>query len=171
MARALLFGFLAVAGVACIEPLRGGGAQCSPLALNVASQEADTITIDTGLRFVPGDSGFGNTAPWCKTLAVQYTAYLTNGTKFDSSIDVGRALVFVPGIGALIDGFEQGVIGMRSCGSRRLIIPPGLAYGPNEVRNNQGQVIVPANSTVIYDVKVLLIEGEQQIDCDNPPTA
>jgi FKBP-type peptidyl-prolyl cis-trans isomerase len=98
---------------------------------------------------------------------VHYNAYLLNGTKFDSSVDIGRALVFTPGGGTLIDGFEQGVIGVRSCGSRRLIIPPELGYGANVVHGDSGQVIVPANSTLVFDIRMLEIGGEPVVVCDS----
>ena len=79
--------------------------------------------------------------------------------------DIGRPLVFTPGLGALIDGFEQGVIGMRTCGTRRLIIPPNLGFGAEPLRNQAGEIIVPGNSTVVYDVELLEIDGEPIVLC------
>ena len=56
---------------------------------------------------------------------------------------------------------------MRSCGTRRLIIPPDLAFGPNAIRNDSGRVIIPANATVVFDVKLLEIGGEPVVTCDS----
>jgi FKBP-type peptidyl-prolyl cis-trans isomerase len=91
-------------------------------------------------------------------VAVHYTAYLLDGTKFDSSLDIDRPLRFTPGYRELIDGFEQGVVGMRTGGTRRLIIPPRLAYGDEPVRDGSGAIIVPANSTLVFDVEMLAID-------------
>jgi FKBP-type peptidyl-prolyl cis-trans isomerase len=117
----------------------------------------DTITTTTGLRFIEVAAGGGPALPWCKSVSVDYDAFLLDGTKFDSSRDLGVPLNFVPGVGDLIDGFEQGVIGMRATGKRRLIIPPELGYGSEPVRNGSGTIIVPANSTLVFDVELLVI--------------
>ncbi len=154
---------LATAG--CFEKLSGPG--CAAATWDVAGTSGDTITTTRGLRYIAGDSGVGNGAPWCRSVAVSYTGYLLDGTKFDSSIDVGRALIFTPGVGSLVDGFEQGVIGMRSCATRRLIIPPALGFGANPVLNDSGQVIVPANSTVVFDIQMLEIGNEPVVACDS----
>ena len=137
-----------------------------PMTWAVASTSADTIITTRGLKYIPGDMGSGGSTTWCTTVAVHYTGYY-NGTKFDSSRDLNRALIFTPGLGTLIDGFEQGVIGMPSCSTRRLIIPPSLGWGADPVRNDSGQVIVPANSTVVFDVEVLEIHGEPVVVCDS----
>jgi len=130
-------------------------ATCTPAAVDTASVSGDTITTISGLRFVGGAAGGGVALGWCTSVAVHYTGYLLDGTKFDSSRDIDRPLVFTPGLGSLIDGFEQGVIGMRVGGTRRLIIPPALGYGSEPVRDNTGAVIVPGNSTLVFDVEVL----------------
>ena len=155
----------ALATAGCFEKLSGPG--CVAATWDVASTIADTVTTTRGLRYIPHDTGSGNGTAWCRSVAVNYTGYLLDGTKFDSSIDIGRALIFTPGARTLIDGFEQGVIGMRSCGSRRLIITPGLGFGAKPVTNDSGRVLVPANSTVVFDIRVLEIGGEPVVPCDS----
>src|SRR5258705_488800 len=127
----------ALGSVACFSKLSGPSCTAAPFTID--SSAADTLITSTGLRYINGDSGVGGGADWCKTLAVHYDGYLPNGTKFDSSRDIGRALIFSPGVGDLINGFEQGVIGMRTCATRRLIIPDSLAYGANAVLNASGE--------------------------------
>lgn len=122
-----------------------------------ASVSGDTITTTTGLRYIEGAPGTGSAVEWCRTLAVHYEGFLLDGTKFDSSRDRDQPLVFATGFGALIDGFEQGVIGMRASGTRRLIIPPALGFGSEPRRNEAGEIVVPGNSTVVYDIEVLEI--------------
>ena len=56
---------------------------------------------------------------------------------------------------------------MRSCATRRLIIPPALGFGASLVRNDSGQVIIPANSTVIFDIQMLEISNEPVVACDS----
>jgi peptidylprolyl isomerase len=117
----------------------------------------DTILTSRGLRFIDQTTGTGAPLGWCTSISVDYDAYLLDGTKFDSSRDLGIPLRFVPGVGDLIDGFEQGVIGMQVTGKRRLIIPPELGYGSQVVRDGAGNIIVPANSTLVFDVELLVI--------------
>jgi peptidylprolyl isomerase len=152
---AVLGGAVAAALLAgCIDP--PGPMPCSPVAVDTASVSGDTITTTSGLRFVDGTLGAGDTVlVWCRAAIVHYTASLLDGTKFDSSRDIDRPLVFTPGQGILIDGFEQGAVGMRIGGTRRLIIPPALGYGAEPVRDASGTVIVPANSTLVFDIELL----------------
>ncbi len=128
---------------------------CTPVALSVASANSDTITLNTGLRLIEGVEGSGLPSAWCGPIAVHYTEYLLNGTKLESSKDIEAPVVFTPGLGDLIDGFEQGVVGLRAGATRRLIVPPHLGYGNQERRNAGGTIIVPANSTLVYDIEVL----------------
>jgi len=102
--------------------------------------------------------GTGAALDWCQVVLVHYDGYLLDGTKFDSSRDLGFPLQFEPGIGDLIDGFEQGVIGMRETGRRRLIIPPELGYGSQPLRDAGGTIIVPANSTIVFDIELVDIQ-------------
>jgi FK506-binding protein 2 len=78
----------------------------------------------------------------------------SDGTKFDSSYDRNQPYPFRLGAGQVIAGFDQGVVGMRVGGKRRLTIPPNLGYG-NEAR--QG---IPANSTLIFEIDLVSIAGK-----------
>jgi peptidylprolyl isomerase len=79
---------------------------------------------------------------------------LTNGTKFDSSYDRNQPYPFRLGAGQVIAGFDQGVVGMRVGGKRRLTIPPNLGYG------NQVNGPIPANSTLIFEIDLVSIAGK-----------
>ena len=148
---------------ACASLVFLGGCLHEPMALPPctvgsfakASTNGDTITTTTGLEYIEGTPGTGNPTGWCKILSVHYVAFLADGTKLESTHDTGVPLIFTPGIGVIIDGFEQGVMEMRAGGTRRLIIPPKLAYGSNEVRDSSGKVVIPANSTLVYDVEIV----------------
>jgi FKBP-type peptidyl-prolyl cis-trans isomerase len=96
--------------------------------------------------------GEGAVATKGKILAVHYTGTLTDGKKFDSSLDRGEPIHFKLGLGRVIPGWEQGIEGMRVGGKRKLTIPPGLAYGA------QGSGPVPPNATLIFDVELVSAE-------------
>lgn len=131
--------------------------ECTPVDFTQASTSGDTITTTTGLRYIEGTVGQGIAVDWCQTIALHYDAFLLDGTHFDSSRDTDTPLIFSPGLGGLIDGIEQGVIGVRVGGQRRLIIPPALGFGPEPRRDQDGQVIIPGNSTVVYDIEVVQV--------------
>lgn len=139
----------------CIDELTAPG--CTEVALTQTSVSGDTVTLSTGLRYVEGTTGSGAPAEWCAQLVTHHTEYLLDGTRLDSTRDFDRPLVFTPGLGDLIDGYEQGVIGMRNGGTRRLIVPPHLGYGSEAQRNGAGEIVIPANSTLVYDIEVFNI--------------
>ena len=120
----------------------------------VVASLGDTVVLNTGLRYINTGTPAGSPVEWCDPVSVHYTAYLANGTRLESTRDTELPLAFTPGFQDLIDGFEQGVVGLQRNVVRRLIIPPQLGYGSEPVRNNAGVVIIPANSTLIYDVEI-----------------
>jgi FKBP-type peptidyl-prolyl cis-trans isomerase len=87
-----------------------------------------------------------------QTAVVHYTGWLTNGTKFDSSVDRGTPFSFTLGEGKVIIGWEQGILGMKVGEKRKLTIAPELGYGPQAVGG-----VIPANSTLIFEVELLEI--------------
>lgn len=89
-----------------------------------------------------------------QTAVVHYTGWLVNGTKFDSSVDRGTPFSFVLGQGRVIAGWEQGVLGMKVGEKRKLTIAPELGYGSQTVGNG----LIPANSTLIFEVELLQIK-------------
>ena len=86
-----------------------------------------------------------------QTAVVHYTGWLTNGKKFDSSVDRGEPFEFQIGVGQVIQGWDEGVLTMRIGGKRKLTIPPEMAYGDRDV----GGGLIPANSTLIFEVELL----------------
>ena len=97
--------------------------------------------------------GQGAEAVKYSIITVNYTGWLEDGTKFDCSLNPGREpLLFTLGAGQMIQGFDQGILGMKVGGKRKLTIPPNLGYG------SQDKGIIPPNSTLIFELDLLIVE-------------
>jgi hypothetical protein len=138
--------FLSLAAVfTLIAPL--GFAQTSTAPTPVTGKGKTTAS---GLTYWDITQGTGATATKGKTVSVHYTGWLTNGKKFDSSLDRGQPFQFSLGGGQVIKGWDEGVEGMKVGGKRQLKIPPDLGYG---ARGAGG--VIPPNATLIFDVELL----------------
>ena len=107
-------------------------------------------TTTSGLQYWTIVEGKGATAVAGKDVKVHYTGWLTDGKKFDSSVDRGEPFIFPLGAGRVIRGWDEGVAGMKVGGKRQLRIPPELGYG---ARGAGG--VIPPNATLIFDVELL----------------
>ncbi len=87
------------------------------------------------------------------TITVHYVGNLTNGTKFDSSLDRGQPFQVVIGVGQVIQGWDKGIIGMQVGEKRKLFIPADLAYGAQGAGN-----VIPPNSALVFEVELISID-------------
>ncbi|MBA3824135.1 MAG: FKBP-type peptidyl-prolyl cis-trans isomerase [Ktedonobacterales bacterium] len=106
----------------------------------------------SGLQFIDVVVGDGAEARNGQKVAVHYTGWLKNGTKFDSSRDRGKPFPFKLGNGDVIKGWDLGVAGMKVGGQRRLIIPADLGYGAGGY-----PPVIPPKATLTFDVELLSV--------------
>jgi FKBP-type peptidyl-prolyl cis-trans isomerase len=121
---------------------------------SVASEASSTTSTNMNdkLEIVDEVVGTGEEAVAGKTITVNYSGTLTNGTKFDSSYDRNQPFVFSLGAGEVIAGWDQGFNGMKVGGKRKLTIPPSLGYGSADLGT------IPPNSTLVFEVELLKVE-------------
>ena len=127
--------------------------------------EATTTNPTTATTTMPTDNsnqlqitdevvGTGATAESGDTVTVNYVGSLTNGTVFDASANHGTSgFTFTLGAGQVIPGWDQGIVGMKEGGKRKLVIPPSLAYGNQAIGN-----VIPANSTLVFEVELVKVQ-------------
>lgn len=110
--------------------------------------QAQDVTVGTGAEAKPGS-----------VVSILYAGRLTDGTVFDSSEAHGNEpLKFQLGAQGIIPGFQIGVNGMKVGGERLIAVPPAFGYGTQDITNASGQVIIPANSTLIFNIKLVAVE-------------
>ena len=115
---------------------------------------AQSTKTESGLYFRDITLGTGATATGTSTISVYYSAYFPNGQKFDEIISPSQPLVRTLGATPpqLIEGWEEGIVGMKVDGERQLIVPPELAYG------SQGYLQVPPNAVLVFNVKLINVQ-------------
>jgi FKBP-type peptidyl-prolyl cis-trans isomerase FkpA len=129
------------------EPAGGAPSAAAPAA------STGIVTTSSGLQYQVLKEGNGAVAKAGQTVSVHYTGWLTDGKKFDSSVDRGQPFQFPLGGGQVIKGWDEGVAGMKVGEKRKLTIPPGLGYGE---RGAGG--VIPPNATLVFDVELLGIQ-------------
>ena len=144
--RILLFVvvFVGILGGVYLLDKKSSARQNTTVQENITEElKIEDIKVGTGAEAVSG-----------KEVTVNYTGTLTDGTKFDSSLDAGRTpFTFSLGAGEVIAGWDQGVAGMKVGGKRKLTIPSSLGYG----EAGAGDVI-PPNATLIFEVELLSVK-------------
>lgn len=110
--------------------------------------QGQDVTVGTGAEAAPGS-----------VVTVEYEGRFQDGTVFDSSASHGQPLTFQLGAQGIIPGFQIGVNGMKVGGERNLAIPPSLGYGAQDIKDPEGKVLIPANSTLIFHIKLLKVEA------------
>jgi FKBP-type peptidyl-prolyl cis-trans isomerase len=145
-AAAALVITVAIATAAPPAPATGGNSAPSKTT-------GKPVTTPSGLKYWDLKKGTGAVAKSGSPVKVHYTGWLTDGKKFDSSVDRGEPFAFKLGAGMVIKGWDEGVAGMKVGGKRQLRIPPELGYG---ARGAGG--VIPPNAELIFDVELLGVD-------------
>lgn len=121
----------------------------STAGITTNTEKMKNISTIEGLEIYDVQVGTGVEAVAGKTVSAHYVGTLTDGTKFDSSIDRGQPFTFKLGSGQVIKGWDIGIAGMKVGGVRQLVISPALGYGAQAIGP------IPANSTLIFQVQLV----------------
>ena len=117
-----------------------------------AIADDEYVTTDSGLQYHDLVVGDGDVATDGSLAEVHYTGWLTDGTRFDSSLLRDRAFQFVVGSGGVIAGWDEGVAGMAVGGKRQLVIPPDLGYGDAGAGG-----VIPGGATLVFEVELISV--------------
>ncbi len=124
----------------------------SPDAPREVSESDYTVT-GSGLKYYDFEVGDGPEARKSQMVEIHYTGWLTDGVKFDSSLDYGNPMQIPIGVGGVLPGMDEGIMGMRVGGVRQLIIPPELAYGEEGAEG-----FIPPNAALIFEIELLDVQ-------------
>ncbi len=133
-------GALAIASASCTPPPPPPEA---PVAAPAPKAEATLVKEDVVV-------GTGAEAKKGSAVSVHYTGKLEDGTVFDSSVERGQPFTFIIGEGKVIRGWDEGVVGMKVGGKRKLVVPPHLGYG-----EAGSPPKIPGGATLHFDIELL----------------
>src|SRR5271169_2659578 len=126
------------------------GGQTTKTASGPTKVTGASTKTPSGLEYWDIKVGTGAVAQTGHRVKVDYTGWLTDGKKFDSSVGTGHPFAFMLGAGQVIKGWDEGIAGMKVGGKRQLRIPPDLAYGEKGYPG-----AIPPNSTLLFDVRLI----------------
>ncbi len=138
--------FLAMLLIVTALGLYGCGKE-EPMSSGSSAEQSATLYVEDKVV------GTGPEAKSGDEVTVHYTGWLTDGTKFDSSLDRGEPFIFTLGAQQVITGWDAGVAGMQVGGKRKLTIPPELGYGAQ----GAGGGVIPPNATLVFEIELLQI--------------
>jgi FKBP-type peptidyl-prolyl cis-trans isomerase len=134
------------------KPIEENKLDESSLDLNKIASPSAQATSSADLKIEDLKVGTGSAVKSGDTVKVHYLGTLLDGTKFDSSYDRNQPFETKIGVGQVIQGWDQGIVGMKVGGKRKLTVPPELGYGSQVMGN------IPANSTLVFEVELLEIK-------------
>jgi FKBP-type peptidyl-prolyl cis-trans isomerase FkpA len=119
----------------------------------ITANHPTAVQHSSGVFYEISAAGTGATPGVCSTITVKYTGTLTNGSKFDENLTG-----YTNTLGGLIQGWQRALPLIKAGGSITLYIPPSLGYGSQDIRNNSGAIIIPANSILIFTIQLVAVQ-------------
>lgn len=119
----------------------------------ISGNAPTAVQHSSGIFYIITNPGSGGTAGVCSNITVKYTGTLLNNAQFDSNTTGYSSL-----LGQLILGWQKGIPLIKAGGSITLYIPPSLGYGSQDIRNNAGAVIIPANSNLKFTIDLVAVQ-------------
>jgi FKBP-type peptidyl-prolyl cis-trans isomerase len=144
---------LLLAGFAVAQTAAKKKAPAKPAASGPTKVTGQPTKTPSGLEYWDIKIGTGPVAQTGQHVKVDYTGWLTDGKKFDSSVGTGKPFDFMLGASQVIKGWDEGVVGMNVGGKRQLRIPPNLAYGAAGYPG-----AIPPNATLIFDIRLVEVK-------------
>jgi FKBP-type peptidyl-prolyl cis-trans isomerase FkpA len=140
----------------CASAGTGGGPAMESLtfAPSLAVDLALMTRTPSGLYYQELRLGEGREAGAGDRVEVHYAGWLPDGTLFDSTVPPAEPVSFTVGRGEVIRGWDEGVLGMRPGGARKLVVPPSLAYGSRGLPG-----AIPRNATLVFQIELVAVEG------------
>jgi peptidylprolyl isomerase len=120
---------------------------------DIPTADRKEVTMPSGLKYTDTKMGHGREAGAGNSVSMLYTGKLADGTRFDSNQNPGHPFIFMLGTGAVIKGWDEGIVGMKAGGKRQLVIPSNLAYGANPPSDSK----IPPHATLVFDVELLKV--------------
>lgn len=156
--RNLVWGFLCFILIYGCKKESGCGYSDQNIVAPSGEQQAvksylDSIGVTTAVKDPTGfyyevfEDGDGGSPTLCSQIEVTYTGKLISGTVFEQ-----KSTAFT--LGSSIEGLRKGIPLIKKGGHMKLYIPPTLAYGSKEIKDDYGKVIIPANSILIFDISL-----------------
>jgi FKBP-type peptidyl-prolyl cis-trans isomerase len=147
---------LVVVGGYFVSKIPSDSANIDTTSTDTLGAETSGVNMNEKLEIQDEVVGTGTEAVNGKTITVNYSGTLADGTAFDSNVDPKfghvEPFTFILGAGEVIQGWDQGFTGMKVGGKRKLTIPPSLGYGSADMG------VIPPNSTLIFEVELLKVE-------------
>ena len=143
---------IAAVGLGGCDAQTESASRAQPAQVSASASSEGTAGQAAGLSIGDEVVGTGAEAKSGDRVTVNYTGWLSDGRKFDSSLDRRRPFSFTLGAGEVISGWDQGVAGMKVGGKRKLTIPPDLGYGAEGAGG-----VIPPNATLTFEVELLKI--------------
>ena len=159
--RLLALALLTVGFTACLDSTAPKYATVAEttFAPELGVDLASSTSTDAGVYYRDITVGTGDVVTQGTDSYFYYRAYLSNGVKFDSLQPPNPPVPFTPGNRELLPGFEIGLNGMRVGGRRQILVPPDLGYGLSDLRDSNGNVIIPGNSVLVFEVDLVNAAG------------